>query len=258
MGRLEKFGRWLSRGAASVSTDHALIHPSQFVLVPHSVLGNRLRSDGTLVVNAPEPSSDTCAFVDLVGHRLQKLGPSAGTGTSAAIYRFLGLHTAASFPPEVVAAVAATGEAKAHAYALPGFSGEYATCIHVIGPDFSGDPGGPDTYEAATTSMSRAYVSVLSEFAASCHEGTLRLPPIAGGIFAGPWKDSIATLTRDAITGACQTLACEHVQAAATLQAKRIELCIFAEEEWKAFREAGFEVAPRWSFLDRGSRSRGG
>ena len=75
-----------------------------------------------------------------------------------------------------------------------------------------------------------------------CEEPELRLLPISGGIFAGPFRDKMPALTRDAIAMACDKLDGEVAQRLAS--DKRITMCIFAEAEWAEFGEH-FQVDTR-------------
>ena len=200
------------------------------MLVPYGVLGTRRSWRGALVQTAPPPSPAACAFVDPAGlHHIQQLGPAGAGGAAGAIYEFLGIRRDAAFPPEVVAAVTGTGQAKAHCYPS-------GTCIHVIGPDFRREPC---DYAGARERLCVAYVNVLREYAA-CDAPALRLLPISGGIFAGPFVPDVPRLTHDALREACAQLAEAEPHVAERLATRRLELCIFAEAEWKGFVAAGF------------------
>ena len=215
-----------SMAAAPLSAD-------DFKIAPYSVLGTRLSSDGVMRDAAPPPSTGECAFVDPAGlPYIQRFGPSGAGGAAGAIYKFLNINFDDEFPPEVVAAVTRTGHAKAHQYSS-------ATCIHVVGPDFN--QGRSETYEEATEALAEAYTNVLIEFD-KCEEPELRLLPISGGIFAGPFRDKMPALTRDAIAMACDKLDGEVAQRLAS--DKRITMCIFAEAEWAEFGEH-FQVDTR-------------
>lgn len=208
-----------------------------FVLAPYGVLGERLTRDRRLVAMAPEPR-DGVALVDPAGlDCIQLFGPSAAGAASGAIYYFLGIHREWSFPADVVEAVHAPGLAKHHAYTLA--DGATAHCIHTVGPNFN-EPSdnGEDTREDAVARLAAAYVAVLTEFDSIGAE-TLRLLPISGGVFAGPWQGEIAALTRDAIDAACAALP-EPVAERLGAEGCRLELCIFAEDEWEEFVGMGF------------------
>lgn len=186
------------------------------------------------------PVGDT-AFVDPAGLvYIQDAGPRGAGGAAGAIYQFLGIRADASFPEPVRAEVTEEGRAKLHSYSLPG--GDTAHCIHVVGPDLRFQPDGiespPALYEHAVTCLAAAYSSVLREFAAASSLGALRLLPVSGGIFAGPFQPVIAKLTFDAISAALEKLPQPTAQA---LASRRLGLCIFLESEYQAFRDAGFQ-----------------
>ena len=212
--------------------------PSHFALVPYGVLGTRLTADRKVVDVGGPPRG--IAFVDPAGLPfIQQLGPSGAGGAAGAIYRFLGIDSQPCFPAEVMASVTQVGAAKGHEYALPG--GGTAHCIHVVGPNFQQTPEShttdPTLRSACVEELATAYVSVLTEFAASDMQ-TLRLLPISGGIFAGPFQKDVARLSYEAIERACERLPPE---VAATVAGERtIEYCLFAEDEWASFVGAGF------------------
>jgi hypothetical protein len=86
--------------------------------------------------------------------------------------------------------------------------------------------------------LAGAYCNVLREFAgaASAEDGpsTLRLLPISGGIFAGPFQREIAPLTMDAIAAADATLDAT-VRELLLSDKVHIELCIFMQRELDEF-----------------------
>ena len=122
-----------------------------------------------------------------------------------------------------------TGQAKAHRYSS-------GLCIHVVGPDFRAEP---TDYAGARAQLCTCYQAVLREYAA-CDAPALRLLPISGGIFAGPFMRDVPRLTRDALQDACNVLTQTEPDVAACLAARRLELCVFAEAEWQGFLAAGF------------------
>ena len=86
----------------------------------------------------------------------------------------------------------------------------------------------------ALRELTAAYSAVLHEFARS-RLGGLRLLPISGGIFAGPFCDELPQLTCAALRQAFNELpdATQHVVSVA-----RLDMCIFMEEELRAFKDA--------------------
>jgi len=94
-------------------------------------------------------------------------------------------------------------------------------------------------YEWAVAALAVAYTNTLAAFAASPWP-TLRLLPISGSIFAGKWKDQVPQLTLDAWrAGTAQLSAAQQAQ----LAARRLEMCIYDEEELAMFC-ATFGAAP--------------
>lgn len=205
---------WCSCPASSSSEIFARVK-----VVPYGVLG--LSSDGK---QAAEPDEHT-AFVDPAGlHHVQGGGPSGAGGAAGALYRWLGIDKDASFPAPVVAAITQPLLAKFHAYGN-------RMCIHVIGPDFRKRPY---TRDEAVCELAEAYKNVLLEFH---HSGLprLRLLPVSGGIFSGPFGPQLPELTAEALTSAFGALQPEARQA---LLEKDLELCIFMTKEFPDFEAA--------------------
>jgi len=162
---------------------------------------------------------------------IQRTGPGGAGGASGAIYDFLGIRDDDAFPEPVREAVTAVGLAKHHAY--PQEEGGPLHCIHTVGPNFNRrrDDGRQHSREEAQEELAAAYKNVLCEFhAAASGEGgptQLRLLPISGGIFAGPFADEIAPLTMDALGAAAAELPPEvsaHILAPAS---PPLLLCVF-------------------------------
>ena len=210
-------------------------------VVPYSVLGQQLvRGEG--VVDRAGPPDAGIVFCDPAGLPfIQRTGPGGAGGASGAIYDFLGIRDDDAFPEPVREAVTAVGLAKHHAY--PQEEGGPLHCIHTVGPNFNRrcaaapavsprrrprgprlspaarrpaaassrrDDGSQHSREEAQGELAAAYKNVLCEFhAAASGEGgptQLRLLPISGGIFAGPFADEIAPLTMDALGAAAAEL----------------------------------------------------
>lgn len=219
------------RMSSSTVLTKQLSAKGSFVLMPYGVLGTRLMQAGHLDTVVAEPEG-SIAVVDPAGLPfVQELGPSMAGAASGAIYSWLGIRNDAQFPPAVSAAVTADCLAKHHEYTLPDDS--KAQCIHVVGPDFRGDEG---SREDAVGKLATAYGNVLREFDASGAQ-TLRLLPISGGVFSGPWRGEMANMTMEALDAACTALPQEMADRVAT---RRLEMCLFMESEWSGFLEAGF------------------
>ena len=231
----------------------APLHPLAFLstvvkLQGFGVLGQAMGSGGAVRPDAgPGPAQvDGCVIVDPIG--LQNLvvsgGPAAAVlefpqGAAAAIYRHVGIDAAASFPPQVVAAIQVTGAAKHHAYpGAPIGSGSGSACqhhvIHVAGPDFR-KPRGPFlpeyTRAGAVEALGGAYANVLAEFVA-CGQRVLRLPPVSGGNFSGKFAPEVAALTWEALERGYAQL---PLASQFALAHKEVHLCIFAEAELESF-----------------------
>eukprot|EP01050_Picozoa_sp_SAG11_P038810 SAG11_NODE_16019_length_559_cov_0.867391_1_plen_121_part_00 len=84
----------------------------------------------------------------------------------------------------------------------------------------------------AVAQLANAYSSALLEFLRS-GIGSLRLLPVSGGIFAGPFLESIPAMTWEALLVAMAALSAEQLEA---LRAARLELCIFEEADLVAFQ----------------------
>mmetsp|Transcript_157894 Transcript_157894/g.483878 ORF Transcript_157894/g.483878 Transcript_157894/m.483878 type:complete len:283 (+) Transcript_157894:56-904(+) len=190
-------------------------------VVPYGVLGSS--NSGTV---AAEPD-DRTAFVDPAGlHHIQG-GPGGAGGAAGVIYRWLGISTHPSFPEAVRAAITAPLQAKFHAY---GASGE-KKCIHVVGPDFR---HGQYTREKAEDELAMAYFNVFKEFRASGLQ-RLRLLPVSGGIFSGPFGGCLPELTASALDKAFDRL---DAETQAWVLGSHVEMCIYMEDQAPAFREA--------------------
>ena len=221
------------------------LNVNSFALRPYGVLGTRLGTAG-LTQAAPGPTADLCAFCDPAGLRyIQEYGPQGASGASGSIYAWLGISEQKAFPPGVVKAIVKETDAKAFVYDVHGKG--RAICIHVVGPEFRRYPatteGYTKSYTAAVQTLSVAYENVLKEFSV-CEAPALRLRPISGGIFAGPFLRVIAKLTCASLGLACKRIQDSNPAMAALLGAKQLDMCIFAEDEWKAFETAWTDICP--------------
>ena len=204
-------------------------------LRPFGVLGTRLSAKCGLERIAPEPKHQM-AFTDPAGLHYVQSGSTRGAGAaSGAIYNFLNIT---HFPHAVVQAINQPGDAKYHAYDdnLDNNSNEKLHCIHVVGPDLR---RGSPTWEDAVQSLSRAYMNVFREFDQSGLM-ELRLLPISGGVFAGPYSDRVAELSKEAISSALTSFASANPSSRIFCQNVQLHLCIFLEQEWQDFVDAGF------------------
>jgi hypothetical protein len=220
------------RGATKQRTK---LKATSFALRPYGVLGNRLGLAG-ITQEAPGPTANLCAFCDPAGLRyIQEYGPQGASGASGSIYAWLGISEQKAFPPDVVNAIVKETDAKAFVYDVHGKG--RAICIHVVGPQFGRSRATNEGYAAAVETLSVAYENVLKEFSV-CEAPALRLLPISGGIFAGPFLAKIAQLTFDSLQRACANIQAADPAMAALLSSKRLDMCVFSEEEWALFQTA--------------------
>jgi len=192
---------------------------------------------GKGVVEKASRPDQTIAFCDPAGLPfIQHYGPQMAGGASGALYAFLGIRDSEAFPDPVRQAVTTIASAKYHQYGM-------LHCIHTVGPNFNmgKEDGTQYTREEAIDELATAYRNVLREFAMASvgDDGpfTLRLLPISGGIFAGPFQEEIATLTMEAISAADSSLEASARNILISDKV-RVELCVFMENEYDAFLKA--------------------
>lgn len=112
-----------------------------------------------------------------------------------------------------------------------------------MGPDFRKDfdpeaaPGVPYTRKQAVEVLATSYKNTLQEFVVS-GQPSLRLLPVSGGIHAGGFASEIPALTWDALELGFGQLGIGEQLA---VQARQVELCVFAEMELPLFHAAGFK-----------------
>lgn len=135
-----------------------------------------------------------------------------------------------SFPPEVKEAITKECQAKYHAYA----NGK-KKCIHVVGPDFRASDC---DFNDAVDQLTIAYGNVFEEFCTiGMQQGLrkMRLLPISGGIFAGPFLEDLPEMTARAVQAAYEKLAEDRKH---YILSSTIEMCIFMESEFEMFSNA--------------------
>ena len=198
---------------------------------PFGVLGTALRG-GALVEAAARPERAGVGVVDPAGlHHIQPPGgPRGAGGASGAIYLWLGIAQDDAFRAEVAYAVRATGDAKYVDY------GGGRRVVHTVGPDLRREP--PLSRADAVAALARAYANILRELAAS-DVRALRLLPVSGGIFAGPFKPALPEITCEALRAGFEGL---PAATRAEVLLRELHLCIFADEEVALF-EAAVEAA---------------
>jgi O-acetyl-ADP-ribose deacetylase (regulator of RNase III) len=209
-------------------------------LVPYGVLGQQLTAAEGKFVNIgqdPKELASIC-ITDPAGLPYIRSGPRGAGGASGAIYSWLGINTQGSFPSAVTEAIRAPGDAKFHAYPDKTRPGARLNVIHTVGPDFR--QGSQSSRSEAVEQLARSYLNIFREFVSSSAATApqqLRLLPVSGGVFAGPWGSYIATMTFEAINRGHVQLTTEEQ---GKLAGRQIDLCIFAEAEIEEFVSAGF------------------
>lgn len=182
-------------------------------VVPFSVLG----ASKDVHVSPDE------VVVDPAGLNFVQGTLKGASGASGAIYDWLKLK---NFPPDVKEGIQAEGQAKFHSYAPD------KHVIHVVGPNFT---VGRTTYEEAVERLSVAYTSVFREMAQTPYS-VLRLLPISGSIFAGPFKAQIFRLTYEACTRGFNRLSSTEKM---FLRSRvHIKLCVMSSTEYPKFQRA--------------------
>ena len=149
--------------------------------------------------------------------------------------RFLGIDDSASFPPDVVAQLCATGCATYKRYGYP----DAKHVIHVIGPDFKHASLGL-TEKEAIKQLAEVYKDILT--AARDHgKPLLRVLPVSSGIYAGVFRDRMAHLTAAALLEGFDMLLAEdptRVKDLPPYDERRVELCIFNPAEVPEYQRA--------------------
>ena len=191
---------------------------------PFGVLGSRLMADGAVKKVAAGPAPGL-PIVDPAGLHHIRNGPGGAGGAAGQIYRWLGISEDVEFPAPVREAIQAPLQAKMHFYGLK-------ACLHVAGPNFGNRTA--CSREAAIAELTEAYSAMLREFGRS-RMGGLRMLPISGGIFAGPFAPELPVLTRIALRGAFDALPRDLQHA---VSVARLDMCIFMEDDYDAYVEA--------------------
>ena len=190
---------------------------------PFGVLGTVMTPGGVRkVAQGPAPG---LAVLDPAGLPfIRSSGPRGAGGAAGQIYQWLNIAEHDAFPAPVRNAIRAPLQAKLHYYGTK-------ACLHVVGPNFSSRNCSRDE---ALGELEEAYSAVLREFAGS-KLGGLRLLPISGSTFAGPFAPELPTLTCSALRRAFDALPdrAQHIVSVA-----RLDMCIFVESEYKLYAEA--------------------
>lgn len=159
-------------------------------------------------------------------------GPKRAKAASEAIYKLIGLKSESLFPDPVRARIRLTGDAVYHHY-------EPYHVIHVVGPDLrvSGL-----TSESIMEELTRAYQNVLKEWLSS-GVPSLRLLPISGGTFAGPYFSDMPRITAEAVGRALDSLSLDEkaelrFRSRQTKPEEPIQMCIFARSQFAKYKAA--------------------
>lgn len=216
---------WLLRPGLVEMQSSATPFIKRLTVSKFGVLGTFMALDNGMVKNEKEPDANT-AFVDPAGlHHVRHGNPGNADGAAGVIYKWLGITDLPAFPDDVVAAMNAPLTAKFHAY------GE-KKCIHVIGPDFRKRDY---TEEEGIFELAACYYGMLREFVL-CGLPVLRLLPVSGGIFSGPFLPRLPKMTFQALHWGFVMLSPDEQKK--VLAAERLELCIFMEKELPDFTAA--------------------
>lgn len=223
--RYTTFLSWLFVPMLAGKDKNAIPIIKRISVCPFGVLGTHLTVSNGIAQNAPEPTADV-AFVDPAGlHHVRHAGPGGAGGAAGVIYKWLGITEDPSFPEAVRLALNAPLMAKFHSYGDK-------KCIHGIGPDFRQRAY---SREEAVFELAVCYNSLLREFSSS-GLSILRLLPVSGGIFAGPFLPDLPSMTVLAIQWAFAMLGSK--EQGNVLSAERLEMCIFMEKELADFQSA--------------------
>ena len=104
--------------------------------------------------------------------------------------------------------------------------------IHAAGPDFRETEV---TREGATIAFAVTYRRILEAFVDSSLP-TLRLLPVSGGVFSGPWSEAMPELTAVALLEGIAAL--DEVRREELLSRSTLELCIYMGDKCDAFAAA--------------------
>eukprot|EP00322_Chrysochromulina_rotalis_P015374 CAMPEP_0115852504 /NCGR_PEP_ID=MMETSP0287-20121206/13032_1 /TAXON_ID=412157 /ORGANISM="Chrysochromulina rotalis, Strain UIO044" /LENGTH=223 /DNA_ID=CAMNT_0003306571 /DNA_START=25 /DNA_END=696 /DNA_ORIENTATION=+ len=190
---------------------------------PFGVLGTRMTLQNTIKKVAAVPAPGL-PIVDPAGLHHIRNGPRGAGGAAGQIYDWLGISDNDAFPIPVRSAIQAPLQAKLQFYGMK-------ACLHVVGPDFNQRRC---SQEQALDELTQCYDAMLRQFARS-RLGGLRMLPISGGIFAGPFAPELPALTCSALRTAFDALPndLQHIVSVA-----RLDMCIFMESEFKSYAEA--------------------
>ena len=107
--------------------------------------------------------------------------------------------------------------------------------IHVVGPNFSDYSIKVKTIADAIERLKEAYYNVFVEFT-NCPETHLRLLPVSGGIFSGPFRKDIMSITIKSIMAALLKLHNQELNKFEYLVSnKHIKLCIYQEVQFVGY-----------------------
>jgi len=192
-------------------------------LKKYGVLGSGLNASGSFVQNGEKPDQSV-VIVDPAGlHHIHGTPHGAG-GAAGSIYRWLGIYNSPRFPTDVQAAITEPTHAKFHAY------DQEKLVIHAVGPNFRKESV---DRKQGVAMLSATYANILREYHLSGVH-TLRLLPVSGGIFSGPFKNELPEMTREALEAALLTLPGKTREEILKAWPPRLEMCIFAEAEYPA------------------------
>ena len=151
-------------------------------------------------------------------------------GVAGAIYRWCGIHSDVSFADSTKRCLKDIADSLFVRYKGKS-SGDDKAVVHCIAPDLRAKPFHPKSTKAkdlALKSLQDCYLQVFKEFVGSHSCTTLRLCPLAGGIFSGEYADDIPAMTFEAIVLAFDGLS---KSARMVLMDRDVHMCIYFDVE---------------------------
>mmetsp|Transcript_50925 Transcript_50925/g.164858 ORF Transcript_50925/g.164858 Transcript_50925/m.164858 type:complete len:180 (-) Transcript_50925:179-718(-) len=169
------------------------------------------------------PPGANVAIVDPAGLPfIEENNPQQAGGASGAIYGELGLT---SFPALVTANVVNEGDAAFYTY-----PGKFSV-IHVASPTLTMVDDNTQAQEKLTT----AFRNVFQAFAGQQTATELRLLPISGGIYSGPFSERLPQMSAIAASQAFMSL---DTNAQNVLSGSQVEMCIFSPQDVPTYQAA--------------------
>lgn len=197
-----------------------------------------LGKDDAGAANGSDPTNQNIAITDpaglpYIGPLGVGNGPSGASGGSGSIYKWLKINRDSKFPDEVQGKITKAGEAVAHTYV----KGGSRNVVHVVGPNWQRKSDASKLEKIELQTLEDAYFNVINEYNKKFPTMILRLLPISGSIFAGPYVSNMPYLTTYALNMALQKFQKEQGLDDVGIEtfAKNIEMCLFTAKEFSDF-----------------------